>query len=169
MDSIDYPAIMDRAVQGAIADVLMQVARHGLPGDHHFVICFSTEHPDVRVPEWIKEKHPDFMTIILQHWFDNLAVARNGFSVTLNFSDVPQDLYVPFASILSFMDPSVRFKLYLAEPPQDEEEQPDASVPEEQLRTAPTSGKAAAPGDGEAGNIVSLDRFRKSDSGKKPA
>ena len=166
MDSIDYPAIMDRAVQGAIADVLMQVVRHGLPGDHHFVICFSTEHPDARVPEWIKEKNPEIMTIILQHWFDNLAVSKDGFSVTLNFSDTLQDLHVPFASILSFVDPSVGFKLYLGGLPQEDEDASDAP-PAEQQPKPPT--KAASPGDGEADKIVSLDRFRKDIPGKKPA
>ena len=168
MDSIDYPAIMDRAVQGAIADILMQVVRHGLPGDHHFVICFSTEHPDARVPEWIKEQYPEAMVIVLQHWFDNLAVSKDGFSVTLNFSDTPEDLHVPFASILSFMDPSVGFKLYLGGLPQEDEDAPDAS-PAEQQPKPPTPAKAASPGDGEPDKIVSLDRFRKGAPGKKPA
>lgn len=168
MDSIDYPAIMDRAVQGAIADVLMQVARHGLPGDHHFVICFSTDHPDARVPEWIKEQYPDAMVIVLQHWFDNLAVSKDGFSVTLNFSDTPQDLHVPFASILSFMDPSVGFKLYLGSLPQEDEDAPDAALAEQQPKP-PASAKAASPDGAEEDKIVSLDRFRKDAPGKKPA
>ena len=47
----------------------------------------------------------------MQHWFDNLDVGDEGFSVTLNFGDTPETLYIPYDAIKTFVDPSVEFGL----------------------------------------------------------
>ena len=51
------------------------------------------------------------MTIVLQDWFEDLAVMGDRFQVTLNFSDSPRRLVIPFDAVKTFVDPSVEFGL----------------------------------------------------------
>lgn len=156
MDEINYPAIMKQAIQGVISAALDHAAQHGLPGDNHFVINFDTTHPEVDIPAWLREKYPDKMTIIIQHWFENLSVNSDGFHVTLNFGDAPQDLYVAFESINSFLDPSVNFGLHFAET------QMEAQDGEESVKSQPREVIS----DNGSNKVVSLDSFRKTSKGK---
>ncbi|MBT8459174.1 MAG: hypothetical protein KJN60_05870 [Boseongicola sp.] len=150
---IDYGNLMHRAMRGLIQDVLNDVAKNGLPGEHHFFITFDTMHPDVEIADWLSDRYPDEMTVVMQHWFDNLDVTNEGFSVTLNFGDSPEPLYIPYDAIRTFVDPSVEFGLRF-ETQEDEEDDGDqtenASEPE--LETKEDTGDA---------EIVSLDSFRK--------
>ena len=151
-DTIDYGNLMHRAMRGLIQDVLNDVAANGLPGQHHFFITFDTMHPDVEMADWLSDRYPDEMTIVMQHWFENLDVTNEGFAVTLNFGDTPEPLYIPYDAIRTFVDPSVEFGLRFETQESDEEEESPAPTPVEDMET----GKA----DGHA-EIVSLDQFRK--------
>jgi hypothetical protein len=156
--SIDYGNLMHRAMRGLIREVLTDVAANGLPGQHHFFITFDTMHPDVELADWLSDRYPEEMTIVMQHWFDNLEVGDEGFAVTLNFGDNPEPLYIPYDAIKTFVDPSVEFGLRFEnqEEPAGEEaagEKPPAPAPEP--RQEPAEG---APQDAE---VVSLDSFRK--------
>ena len=106
---INYNNIMNNAMRFFIKEVLNIVEKNGLPGNHHFLITFSTAHPEVRISGSLKERFPNEMTIVLQNWFDNLRVNEDGFSVTLNFNEILENLEIPYASLISFMDPSVEF------------------------------------------------------------
>jgi hypothetical protein len=108
---LDYRYLMENALRDVIRRALVQVADHGLPGSHHFFISFRTGDEGVLVPEFLRKEYPDEMTVILQHQYRDLVVTGEDFSVTLNFSAVPQRLTVPFTSITSFADPSVSFGL----------------------------------------------------------
>jgi hypothetical protein len=62
----------------------------------------------------------------MQHWFDNLEVTDEGFSVTLNFGDQPEPLYIPYDAIRTFVDPSVEFGLrFETHEVEDEDDEPD--------------------------------------------
>jgi len=74
--SIDYGNLMHRAMRGLIHDVLKGVEREGLPGEHHFFITFDTRHKGVRLADWLRQRFPEEMTIVMQHWFDDLRVGR---------------------------------------------------------------------------------------------
>ena len=89
---IDYGGMMHRAMQGLIADVLRDVAREGLPGEHHFFITFDTRDEKVEIADWLRERYPEEMTIVIQHWFDNLEITDEGFYITLNFGNSPEPL-----------------------------------------------------------------------------
>ena len=156
MDEINYPAIMKQAIQGVISAALDHAAQHGLPGKNHFVINFDTTHPNVNIPVWLREKYPDKMTIIIQHWFENLKVDSDGFRVTLNFGDKPQNLYVAFDSINSFLDPSVNFGLHFAETQIEDQEGDEAA----------TSRPPEVISNNSSSKVVSLDSFRKDSKGK---
>ena len=111
MDSINYAALMHDAMRELIKNILRQVQKNGLPGDHHFYITVNTQEPGVEMAQWLRDTYPDGMTIVMQHWFDNLDVRDEGFAITLNFGNAPEPLYIPYAALRTFADPSVEFGL----------------------------------------------------------
>jgi hypothetical protein len=110
-DPLRYDLWIEDAFRSVVRRALNHTATHGLPGDHHFYITFRTQAPGVRVPSYLKAQHPLEMTIVLQHKFDDLAITDDGFSVTLSFKNKRENLYIPFAAVASFSDPSVSFGL----------------------------------------------------------
>ena len=158
MTRLDYGSLMHRAMRRLIREVLEGVSEDGLPGDHHFFIAFDTMHPDVEIADWLSDRYPNEMTVVLQHWFENLDVGEDGFAVTLNFGDSPEPLYIPYDAIRSFVDPSVEFGLRFETPPEEEDGEADPAA-------ADAPDDAPEPQDGEdkgAGStVVSLDSFRK--------
>lgn len=123
---IDYGNLMHEAMRGLIRKVLLDVAERGLPGNHHFFITFDTTHPDAELADWLSDRYPGEMTVVMQHWYDKLEITDEGFSVTLNFGDAPEPLYIPYDAIRTFVDPSVEFGLRFEE--QDGEDGADAKV-----------------------------------------
>ena len=155
--SIDYGKLMHQAMRGLIQKVLNDVREGGLPGAHHFFITFDTTHPGVTMADWLKERYPAEMTVVMQHWFDHLEVDDEGFSVTLNFGDAPENLRIPYDAIQTFVDPSVEFGLRFESHDEDEAEadQPFFRKEDEDPDPEPRDGGKA---DAE---VVSLDSFRK--------
>ena len=146
--SIDYGNLMHRAMRGLIQTVLKDVAAHGLPGAHHFFITFDTTVEGVEMADWLRSRYPGEMTIVIQHWFENLTVNDDGFTITLNFGNQPEPMVIPFDAVRTFVDPSVEFGLRFET--HDEAEDEDEVEPEDD----PT------PPQGDA-QIVRLDKFRK--------
>ncbi|TCM83360.1 SspB family protein [Rhodovulum steppense] len=154
-DRIDYGNLMHAAMRELIRKVLDRIATTGLPGDHHFFITFDTTQPDVGLADWLRDRYPEEMTVVIQHWFENLEVTHDGFSVTLNFGDRPEPLYIPFDAIRTFVDPSVEFGLrFETQQIEDEEDEGyDEDGPGPNV-LADSSGHTEA-------EVVSLDKFRK--------
>src|SRR3990170_1851837 len=119
--TIDYEALAQDAMRGVVRTVLVQAAKTGLPGDHHFYISFDTAASGVVLSKRLKEKYPNEMTIVLQHRFWDLSVQDDGFEVKLTFDGIPERLVVPFAAIRVFFDPSVRYGLQFEDPDADQE------------------------------------------------
>lgn len=156
---IDYGNLMHTAMRGLIKTVLRDVADNGLPGVHHFFITFDTAHPDAELADWLADRFPGEMTVVMQHWFDNLEVGEDGFSVTLNFGDAPEPLYIPYDAIKTFVDPSVEFGLRFESAEGEGDEADPAITP-----TAINSDHVEAsedPGEKADAEVVSLDSFRK--------
>ncbi len=151
--TIDYGNLMHRAMRGLIQEVLTGIATDGLPGEHHFFITFDTMHPDVEIADWLSDRYPGEMTVVIQHWFDNLLVTDEGFTITLNFGDNPETLYVPYDSIQTFVDPSIEFGLRF-ETQDTEADAPEAPM-DEMVETE------AEPEVRQEAEVVSLDKFRK--------
>ncbi len=107
----DYQEIVQKAFLNVVKDILCDVSQNGLPNPHHFYITFSTKHPGVKIPSFLKEKYPEEMTIVLQHQFQNLIVEQDYVEVDLSFSGQMTTLHIPFAALVSFVDPSVQFGL----------------------------------------------------------
>lgn len=152
--AIDYGNLMHQAMRGLIREVMTRISEDGLPGDHHFFITLSTQHPGVQMADWLTARYPDEITIVIQHWFENLVVDEDGFSITLNFGNQPEPLYIPFDAISTFVDPSVEFGLKFetqADHDDDEDDEDEAELLHSEPEETPH----------KAGEVVSLDKFRK--------
>jgi hypothetical protein len=108
-DSIRYDLLAQQALRGVVRTVLTDIAKKGLPGEHHFKITFNTTAPGVRLSDRLRAQYPETMTIILQHQFWDLAVTERAFEVGLSFGGISERLMVPFDSIVAFYDPAVQF------------------------------------------------------------
>ncbi|MFN3293152.1 MAG: SspB family protein [Gemmobacter sp.] len=150
---IDYGNLMHQAMRGLIQQVLADVAAHGLPGAHHFFITFDTRHPDVQIADWLRTRYPAEMTIVIQHWFENLMVDDEGFTVTLNFGNQPEPLRIPFDALRTFVDPSVEFGLRFEQHEEDDDDGDDGDDDGGGDDDPPTPPREA--------EVVRLDRFRK--------
>ncbi len=178
MDSepLCYEKWVEEALRDVIKRALEQTAAEGLPGDHHFFITFLTNRSDVDIPGHLRAEHPDEMTIVLQHQFNDLNVTDEGFSVSLSFSGRKCHLSIPYSAVVAFADPAVNFVLQLkmthaanAEEIEDADTPEPALAPVEALASekAPADSDNTSDGDQPAseedkmGEVITLDAFRK--------
>jgi hypothetical protein len=111
VDYIRYDILTQEALRGVVRTVLIDAAKNGLPGDHHFYISYDTNAPGVHISPRLHAQYPKEMTVVLQHQFWDLIITDEQFEVGLSFNGIPERLVVPFASIKGFFDPSVQFGL----------------------------------------------------------
>ena len=157
-DVLRYDRMVEQALRGVVREALAVAASKGLPGAHHFYITFRTRAAGVAVPDYLAERYPDEMTIVLEHQFYDLEVTEEGFSVTLSFQNKPEHLSVPFAAISAFADPSVKFGLQF----QTASDETQAPAPGAIIPTVPESASGKSkPAEAKSGEVVALDSFRK--------
>ncbi len=159
-DVIGYDQLMQDALRSVVRASLQEAASpRGLPGKHHFYITFRTHAPGVIIPEQLRARYPEEMTIVLEHQFWDLEVYADRFRVILKFSGQPQPITIPLKAITRFFDPSVKFGLQFEQPHADEARMVsgDESIPAAREQ-APVSESAPAQSDS---GVVSLDAFRK--------
>jgi|TARA_B110000908_G_scaffold169152_1_gene225655 hypothetical protein len=164
--TIDYGNLMHDAMRGLIKKVLKDVQANGLPGSHHFFITFDTTHPDAELADWLSDRYPDEMTVVMQHWYDKLEVGDDGFGIRLNFGDAPEPLFVPYDAIKTFVDPSVEFGLrFEAQEDEDSAEdqvEDDGPSDDEPVHLPdPKPSKDSVEDTTKEAEVVSLDSFRK--------
>ncbi|MDR1598206.1 MAG: ClpXP protease specificity-enhancing factor SspB [Holosporales bacterium] len=145
-NSIDYDAMLQKALRQVVRDILIRTANYGLEGEHHYYITFATNHPWTELPEYLKEEYPNTMTIVLQYEYWDLEVTADAFAITLSFDDVHERIKVPFLALISFVDPSAKFGLKFG--PDSDECDMDKYSEESDGMTSRT-------------NVLSLDDFRK--------
>lgn len=149
-DLIGYEALQQDAMRGVIrAALAMAAGPNGLPGDHHFYISFRTQAPHVAIPEELRSRYPEDMTIVLQNQFWDLNPGETAFSVTLQFAGQPKSLFIPYAAITRFYDPSARYMLQFAAMEEAQGEVAEAA----KLEPAPIIEPGA--------KVVTLDQFRR--------
>ena len=110
---LEYQKILDKNMLGVFKDILMNIKDNGLSNNNHLYITFLTNHKKVILPNWIKERYPREMTIIIQYEYYDLEINKNDFSITLSFNDIKTNIIIAYDSILSFADPSANFGLIL--------------------------------------------------------
>jgi uncharacterized protein len=173
-DHIRYDLLTQAALRGVVRTVLADIAKNGLPGDHHFKITFATGAPGVRLSERMRAQYPQTMTIILQHQFWDLTVRDEAFDVGLSFGGIGERLTIPFEAVTAFFDPAVQFGFQFAAAADEaaQETEPGAKLsavpasaappPAEQSKKADALAAPDAKQETPSGaEVVSLDRFRK--------
>lgn len=110
---IEYSKILKKNLINVFRDVLKIIEKNGLKEGHHLYITFKTDDKNVIMPDWLKNKYPDKITIIMQHEYWNFKVRKDNFNITLSFDDIKSDIKIPFDSVISFADPYANFGLKL--------------------------------------------------------
>lgn len=155
-DILRYDKMVEGALRGVVRQAVEEVIDNGLPEDHHFYITFMTDYPGVDIPDYLRDRYPGEMTIVLQYQFDDLSVDKDKLGVTLSFNNVPERLTVPLAAISIFADPSVNFALQF----QPLGENGDDFDPDD-LPPGDDDGDEDEDKGEKTGEVVSLDQFRK--------
>jgi hypothetical protein len=184
VDHIRYDILAQEALRGVVHRVLVDAAKNGLPGEHHFYISFDTRAEGVRLSPRMLAQYPEEMTVVLQHQFWDLIVTDEGFEVGVSFGGIPERLAVPFAAVKGFFDPSVQFGLQFEEIGDAAADSADgeasarkdpaaARPPAEHKGVAPSVAAVPVPANPDpaetdgpdkpsgGGEVVRLDRFRK--------
>ena len=166
---LSYDVWIEEALRRVIERALTLATEHGLPGDHHFYITFKTGDDGVEIPSYLRAEHPDEMTIVIQHQFENLIVDADGFAVTLRFNSKPEQLVIPYAAITSFADPSVNFGLQLKTISMDDEDLPKLGGDEEgdyyeAIEEQDVTDDNDDNNQPKTGEVIALDAFRNKQS-----
>jgi hypothetical protein len=141
-DQIRYDLLTQQALRSMVRDLLADVAKKGLPGEHHFFITFDTLAEGVKLSQRMRAQYPREMTIVLQHQFWDLAVFEDRFEVGLSFNGIPERLAIPLTAIKGFFDPSVQFGLQFEDQVADDD---DAAARPEPAKLEPAKPEAARP------------------------
>lgn len=107
----NYQKILNKNLLNVFIEILKGVEKKGLDGNNHLYITFSTTNSNTSIPEWLFQKHPSEMTIVIQNEYYHLSVNKNDFNIGLSFNNKKSNLKISFDSIISFADPSANFGL----------------------------------------------------------
>ena len=110
---IEYQKILDKNMLNVFKDILKNIRDNGLSNNNHLYITFLTNNKNVELPNWLKQKYPQEMTIIIQYEYYDLEINKDNFSITLSFGDIKTNLKINYNAIVSFADPSANFGLIL--------------------------------------------------------
>lgn len=150
MKSIDYQKLLDTALKSVVKDALIHAQFNGLGDGTHFFITFKTRAAGVVLPDFLRMRYPDTMTIVLQYSYNNLNVSDTEFGVQLTFDGRPSFIKIPFSALVEFKDPSVDFILSF-HPKANQTAGNDLELPLEEKTDIPQNNE----------RIVSLDDFKK--------
>ena len=108
---IEYQKILNKNLLNVFIEILKEVEKKGLDGKNQLYITFATNNSKTSVPDWLLQKYPTEMTIVIQHEYYHLLINKNNFKIGLSFNNKKCDLTICFDSIISFADPSSNFGL----------------------------------------------------------
>ena len=172
---LNYELLVEDALRSVVRSSLRIVENIGLPGETHFYINFITGYDGVELDDSLRAKHPEQMTIVIQHQYADLQVSDDHFSITLFFGGKPSPMIIPFQAVTSFNDPSVGFGLQfgmLDDGDDDDDDDEDGlsvddasgaavAKPDDGNDASGHAGKDAEADDEKTAEVVSLDTFRK--------
>ena len=108
---IEYQKILNKNLLNVFIEILKEVEKKGLGGKNHLYITFATNNSKTSIPDWLLQKYPNEMTIVIQHEYYHLSVNKKNFNIGLSFNNKKCDLCISFDSVISFADPSSNFGL----------------------------------------------------------
>ena len=108
---IQYQKILNKNLLNVFIEILKEIEKKGLDSKNHLYVTFATNNPKTSIPDWLLQKYPSEMTIVIQYEYYHLSVNKKNFNIGLSFNNKKCDLIIPFDSIISFADPSSNFGL----------------------------------------------------------
>lgn len=109
-DIVSLPAASSpRAVIGPV--LAAAPAPMFLDDGESYLITFKTGAPGVDLPDKLRRRFPDLMTVILQYDYAVVGVTDETFTLMLHFDDALTPVTIPFAGVTHFSD--VRNDLHL--------------------------------------------------------
>ena len=108
---IEYQKILNKNLLNVFIEILKEVEKKGLDGKNHLYVTFATNNSKTSVPDWLLQKYPNEMTIVIQHEYYHLSINKTNFKIGLSFNNRKCDLTISFDSVISFVDPSSNFGL----------------------------------------------------------
>ena len=108
---IEYEKILNKNLLNVFIEILKEVEKKGLDGKNHLYVNFATNNSKTSVPDWLLQKYPNEMTIVIQHEYYHLLINKKNFKIGLSFNNKKCDLTISFDSVISFADPSSNFGL----------------------------------------------------------
>jgi len=164
MDTLRYDRWIEDALKSVVRKALTYCQENGLPGDHHFYITFATDHPDVIMPDSLRDQYPEEITIVIEHEYWDLEVTQEYFDVVLSFSEVKTPIHVPFEAVTGFADPSVKFGLQFKMEMLDPEDLDDDDVMDDDdegmMQSQSDDEKTSDTSEEGKDNVIALDAFR---------
>lgn len=157
---MNYVSMLSASRRMLVREIMLNVQENGFVNGQHLYITFSTKHPKIIMPDYLKEDFPDAMTIVLQYEFWDLKVDDYGFSVSLSFSRGSENLYIPFSSIMELHDPMDQFTLSLRPDFLDLPKNDDVIV-NNVIKNNPQSQNTSSSISNNKNNVISIDLFRK--------
>ena len=108
---IEYQKILNKNLLNVFIEILKEVEEKGLDDNNQLYITFATHNSKTSLPNWLLQKYPHEMTIVIQHEYYHLSISKKNFKIGLSFNNKKCDLTISFDSIISFADPSSNFGL----------------------------------------------------------
>lgn len=108
-----YASFILQGYREIVRLILEDVAQNGLQDNSYFYITVDTSRKDVILPDFVRAKYPEQISLVLQHQFSNLKVGSTAFQVELSFGGVPTTLSIPYEALIVFADPAHDFALPL--------------------------------------------------------
>ena len=108
---INYAQILKKNMLNIFRDVLKNIETNGLQKGHHLYVTFKTDNKKIIIPDWLKQKYPTEMTIVIQYEYWNFKVKNDSFDISLSFNNIKTDITIPFDAVISFADPHANFGL----------------------------------------------------------
>lgn len=121
MSKVDYNKLINIMMYMVIRDALNVISQNKSE-NYHVRVSFLTNANNVAIPDYLKEKYPKEMPIVLQHQFDNLVVGGCSFSVILSFKGKKENIVIPFTAVTKYSDMSCGFSVNFSESQSDETE-----------------------------------------------
>lgn len=133
---MNYDKYMQKALRTVVREILEDISQNGINGRNYYYITFQTNRSDVIMPDFVRARYSEEITIVLQHQFDNLYVDAEKFQVDLAFGGVSTTLVVPFIALKKFVDPSADFGLTLTPEPEQHESKKSTLKTEDKFTTS---------------------------------
>lgn len=108
-DKINYNDLLDKSLNVAILFVLNLLSTNVYTPNVY--LTYRTDHPGVLIPDWLKEKYPNEITIVIENQYSNFTVTNNNIMVTLLFDGKEVSLVIPINALTLYYDKNADFHL----------------------------------------------------------